>query len=157
MNRKLKYFLFVFLVLGQIVVHRYYYSLKLNLDLLYLVLAYVAVRSGFYRAIFTATVIGLITDYLSGSILGVFGFSRTIAAYLLNEISIRIDLKNNLFVFLFVSLSLAFSNLIASLFLYVIRGFAIEPGLVLYQPFLTGLVALLIVSSSRVKEYLDVY
>ncbi|MCP5046076.1 MAG: rod shape-determining protein MreD [bacterium] len=157
MNRKFKFILFALLVLGQVVIHRYILQLNLNLDLLYLILVYVSVKSPFYKSIFTGTVIGLVTDYLSGNVMGVFGFSRTVAAYLLNEISMRIDLKSNVFVFMLISLSLAFSNLVANVFFYFIRGYALDPGLIFYQPLLTGVLGLLIVSPSKAKTYLDVY
>jgi len=157
MNRKFKILLFSLLVLGQIIIHRYIRQLNLNLDLLYLILVYIAVKSGFYKTLLSATIIGLVTDYLSGNIFGVFGFSRTIAAYFLNEMSMRIDLKSNLFVFMIISLSLAFSNLIAGLFFYFILEYSFQLNLIVIQPLLTGLVGLIIVLSSKAKKNLDVY
>jgi len=157
MNRKFKLITFSLLILGQIIIHQYIRQLQVNLDLLSLILVYIAVKSGFVKTILSATAIGLVTDFLTGGVLGVFGFSRTIAAYVLNDVSMRIDLKNNLFVFLMLSLSLAFSNLIANLFFYFIRGYAVDLSLILYQPLLTGVVGLLIVSSTKAKNYLDVY
>ena len=157
MNRKFKFIMLALLVFGQIVIHRYVHQFNLNLDLLFLLLVYVSVKSGFYKSVFTATAIGLVTDYLSGNVLGVFGFSRTVSAFMLNEISMRIDLKSNLFVFMLITISLAVSNLIANIFFYFIRGFPLSPELLLYQPLLTGLLGLLIVSPARTRQYLDVY
>ncbi len=157
MNSKFKILTFILLILGQIVMHRYIYQLNVTLDLLYLVLVYISVKSGFFKSILSATVIGLITDYLSGGVLGVFGFSRTISAFLLNEMSMRIDLKSNFFVFLLISISLMLSNLIANLFFYFIQGQYLQVNLILIQPFLTGLIGILIVSTSKSKKYLDVY
>ena len=62
----------------QIIVNRYASVLNLNLDLIFLILVYFAIKSDFYRCILVATVIGLVTDYISMNIFGVFGFSRTV-------------------------------------------------------------------------------
>ena len=157
MNRRLKFFVFVLLVLGQIVINKYAHQFKVNLDFLYLILVYISVRSGFLKSILTAAVIGLITDFFSMNVLGVFGFSRTFGAFLLNEVSGRLDLKNNFFVFLLIALSLSLSNLIANTFFYFISGFAFNLSLILYQPVFTGLTGTLIVFSKKTKEYLNVY
>lgn len=157
MNRKRKIFIFALLLLGQIVMQRYVRQLQMNLDLLYLVLVYVSVTSGFFKSLAAASVIGLATDYLSGNVLGVFGFSRTIAAYLLNELSIRIDLKNNVFVFLLIAISMAISNGIANLFFHFILGYPLKLSLVLYQPLITAAVGVAIVGVAKIRLYLDVY
>lgn len=156
MNRNFKFLAFGLLILLQLLIHQYKRQF-LNLDFLYLILVYISVKSRFFKSIFSATVIGLVTDYLSGNILGVFGFSRTVSAYLLNEISMRIDLKSNFFVFLLISLSLALSNLIANIFFHFILQYGFDLNLILYQPLLTGLMGLIIVIPSRVRQNLDVY
>lgn len=157
MEKKYKFIIFALLILGQIVSHRYARGLNITPDFLFLIIVYICVKSGYLKSIFVASAIGLITDFLSGNILGVFGFSRTIAGYLLNEVSMRIDLKNNMFVFLMIFISLSLSNLVASLFFYFIRGFPLDAALIFYQPFFTGLLGLLFVISSTAKKYLDVY
>ncbi len=103
------------------------------------------------------TVIGLITDYFCMNVMGVFGFSRTLAVFLLFELSRRIDLNNNFFVFLLVFISLSVSNVIANIFLTIILNFDFSMRLIFVQPFFTGLVAVLIAGSSKAKRYLDVY
>jgi rod shape-determining protein MreD len=158
MIRKLKVLLFILLIVGQIILFRYVHQLKLYMDLFYLILVYVSVMGGFYKSIAVACVIGLVTDYFSPiPVMGVFGFSRTLAAFVLNEISRRIDLKNNIFIFLLITISLALSNLVACIFLYFIAGFSISLTMVLYQPVLTGLVGLAITAPKKAKMYLDVY
>jgi rod shape-determining protein MreD len=157
MNRKRKIFIFSLLLLGQIVMQRYMRQLNFHLDLLYLVLVYISVTSGFIKSLAAASAIGLATDYLSGNVLGVFGFSRTIAAYLLNELSIRIDLKNNVFVFLLIAISMAVSNSIANLFYHFILGYPLKLSLVLYQPLITAAVGVAIVAVAKIRLYLDVY
>ena len=157
MNRKFKFLIFATLILGEIIINLYIHQIKLNLDLLYLILVYISVKSGFIKSMAAAAVIGLITDYFSMNVIGVFGFSRTFAAFLLHESSQRIDLKNNFFVFLLIALSLAISNLIANLFFLIILDFQFSLRLILFQPLLTGLVGVLIVSSQKAKRYLDVY
>ncbi len=156
MNRNFKFLAFGLLILAQLFLQRYKRGF-FNIDFLFLILVYISVKSGFLKSVFSATAIGLITDYLSGNILGVFGFSRTVSAYLLNEISMRIDLKSNFFVFLLISSSLALSNLIANVFFHYISQYPIDLNLILYQPLLTGMVGLLIVIPSRVRQNLDVY
>jgi rod shape-determining protein MreD len=157
MNRRIKFLLFLFLAIGQIVVNRYIDILKINIDLLFLILVFISVKSGFLKSILSAAVIGLVTDFLSGNILGVFGFSRTIAAYLISELSTYLDLRKNTFLFLLIVLPLFISNLIANIFFYFILGYPIGLHLLLYPPLLTGLAGLLIVSPAKMKEYLDVY
>lgn len=157
MNRKFKFMLFVLLFAVQIIINLYFEAVSLNLDLLYLVLVYVAMKSGYVKSLVAGTLIGLVADYFSGNILGVFGFSRTIAAYLLHELSRRIDLKNNFLVFLLIAISLGISNLIANLFFYFILGFGFNLSLLIYQPVLTGIIGLLFVNALKSRKHLDVY
>jgi rod shape-determining protein MreD len=131
--------------------------LKLNLDLLFLILVYISIKSGFLKTLLSATVIGLITDYFSMNVLGVFGFSRTIIAYFLNNMAKHIDLKNNLLVFTLISISLCLSNLIANTFFLLISGLKYNLNLIVIQPVLTGIMGILIVCTTKFKKYLDVY
>jgi rod shape-determining protein MreD len=157
MNRRFKILVFVLLVVGQIVIHQYVRQLHVNVDLFYLILVYISVTKGFYQSMAGGMAIGLITDYLSGNVLGVFGFSRTLAAYFLNELSRRIDLRNNVFVFMLIAVSMAFSNIIANIFFSFILNYTINLSLVLYQPLLTAFVGLIIVGTDKAKTYLNVY
>jgi rod shape-determining protein MreD len=157
MNRRFKFIIFILLILGEIIINRYVHQLKLRLDLLYLILVYISVKSGFIKGIAAGTAVGLITDYFSMNVMGVFGFSRTLSAFLLHESSRRIDLKSNFFVFLLIFLSLALSNAIANIFFMVILNLGLSWRLILLQPFLTALLGILIVSSKKVKRSLDVY
>lgn len=137
--------------------NKYLHQLRLNLDLLYLILVYISIKSSFIKCIMMGTVIGLITDYFCMNVLGVFGFSRTQAVFLLFELSRRIDPNNNFLVFLLVFISLSVSNVIANIFFTIILNFDFSLSLILVQPFLTGLVGVLIAGSSKAKRYLDVY
>lgn len=157
MNRKVRIGIFVTLILLQIIVQKYMDILKVSLDLLYLIVVYISVKSGFFKTVFTATTIGLVTDYFSMQVMGVFGFSRTIIGFLLNDTSRHIDLKNSMFVFLLIAISLSLSNTISNVFFYFIRGIAFNLNLILYQPLLTGLTGVLILAVPKVKRYLDVY
>ena len=157
MNRKFRIGIFVFLIILQIVVYRYENILKINMDFLYLILVYISVKSGFYKTILSATVIGLVTDYFCMTVMGVFGFSRTITAYLLNEISRHIDLKNSVLVFFLIAISLFISNLVANMFFFIILGVKFSSKLILFQPICTGLVGAFILIPSKIKKYLDVY
>jgi rod shape-determining protein MreD len=157
MKRKFKFLIFILLILGEIIINKYVHQFRLNLDLLYLILVYISIKSGFIKCIIMGTVIGLITDYFCTNVMGVFGFSRTLAVFLLFELSRRIDPNNNFLVFLLVFISLSVSNVIANTFFTIILNFDFSLRLILVQPFLTGLVCLLIASSSKAKRYLDVY
>lgn len=157
MNNKVKTGIFLSLIIGQIIVHKYVHIIKFNIDFVYLILVYVAIRSGVVKTIITATMIGWLTDFFTGGIVGIFGFSRTLIAFFLNEIHRYVDLKKNIFVFLLITISLSLSNLIANVFFHFIHGFNIEINLVIRQPIITGLLGTLIMVPARVKEYLDVH
>lgn len=157
-KRNLRFALGLFLVLMQILVNLYLNELSINIDFIFLILIYyISSRGNFLKAMLLATLIGWSTDLLNSHIVGVFGFSRVVIAYAIFEIIVFIDFKRLTFTFLFVFLSLAFSNLIANLFLLFINGYSISPGLVLYQPLLTGVFAVLMISSDRIKEAVNVY
>lgn len=156
-GRRFRVGLFIVFILLQVAIHRYVNVLKLNLDLLYLILVYISIKSGFMKTVFSAVAIGLITDFFSMQVMGVFGFSRTIIAYLLNETAPHIDLKNNTFTFLLIAVSLFLSNLVANTFFYFISGTGFDSNLILYPPLLTGLLGVLIISPSKIKRHLDVY
>ncbi|MCP4218638.1 MAG: rod shape-determining protein MreD [bacterium] len=157
MNRKIRISMMVVMIMLQIIANRYMNLLKINLDLLYLILVYLSVKSPFMTTIISATAIGLATDYMSMQMMGVFGFSRTLAAYALHQTSNHIDLKNNTFVFLFITISLSLSNGLGNIFLYFISDVTLNLNLILYQPILTGLTGILILMSVRSQQYLDVY
>jgi rod shape-determining protein MreD len=157
MNRKFKLLIFILLILGEIIINKYLYQLRLNLDLLYLLLVYISINSGYIKCIMVGTVVGLITDYFCMNVMGVFGFSRTLGVFLLFELSRRIDLNNNFFVFFLVFVSLSISNMIANIFFSIILNFGFSMRLILLQPLLTGIVAVLIAGTTKAKRYLDVY
>ncbi len=156
MNNRFRNILFVILVIGQVAISRYYHSWRFNVDLLYLIIFYIAIKSGFLPGILTATFIGLCSDYLSGGIIGVFSFSRTLAAYLLNVLARFLDLKKNVFVFLLIFVSLFLSNLLAFLFYVLIFRLRITASLLLFQPLSTAIVGTIILGFKKVKSLLDV-
>lgn len=157
MRNKLKTGLFFFLILAQIIVNRYVRSTSLNFDLLYLILVYISIRSGILKTAVWATAIGWITDYFTIGLIGVFGFSRTLTAFLLHEFYKFFDLRKRFFVFLLIFISLAFSNLIANLFFFLIYGDGLKAALILRQPVLTALAGTLLISSTKIRESLDVH
>ena len=87
MSERFRNILFLMLAVGQLAFARYYHPLRFTVDLLYLVIFFIAIRSGFMPSILSAALIGLCTDYLSGGVMGVFSFSRTLAAYFLNALA----------------------------------------------------------------------
>jgi len=156
MNSRFRNILFVILVVGQIAISRYYYSLRFNIDLLYLIIFYIAIKSGFMSSIISASFIGLCSDYLSGGVVGVFSFSRTLAAYFLNVLARFLDLKKNVFVFLLIFVSLFLSNLLAFVFYVLIFNLKITASLLFFQPLSTAIVGTIILGFKKVKSLLDV-
>lgn len=157
MKNKLKISLFIGLILAQVFINRYVQTTKLNIDFLYLILVYISIQSGLVKSLVWGTCLGWVTDLFIGGLVGVFGFSRTITAFFLHEFNKFFDLRKNIFVFLLITISLCFSNLIASIFFHFIFGFKIDMGLVLRQPLLTGITGMLISGFSKIKEILDVH
>ncbi len=157
MNRNFKLVFLLLLVVSQILLNRYVDVLKINIDLLYLVLIYVSIKSGTLKTILIACLVGWVTDFFSAGIVGVFGFSRVLVIFLVHEFVRFIDLTKRHFLFLLVSISLALSNFIANAFFHYIAGHSFTLGFLLYQPLLTAFVGMLIVSSPGIRERLDVY
>jgi len=158
MTKRVKTILLIVLLASQILVNRYIHSWRLNIDLFFLILVYFSIRSSYLKSIIVGTIIGLITDHFSGyTVMGVYGFSRTITAYLIFELAKYLDLKRNTFVFFLIFTSLCISNLIANIFFYFTSGVNININMILYQPFLTAIIGLLLISSKKVKTLLNVY
>jgi len=156
MNRRFRFALFLLLAAGQLAVARYYYSLRFSVDLLYLVLFFIAIRSGYLASVLSGALIGVVSDTLSGGVMGVFSFARTLAAFLLNALARYLDLKKNLFIFLLLLFSLFLSNLVAFLFLGLIFRYRITASLLVVQPLVTALAGILILGTQKVKSLLDV-
>lgn len=157
MKRRIRIIFFLILFSAQILSNLYFHSIKLHIDFLFLILVFIAIKSGIVKTIASATLIGWITDYFSMGNIGIFGFSRTVVAFLLHELSRFIDLKNSFYTFLLISLSLSFSNLIANLFFLLIHGVKIQLHMLVFQPLLTGLLGIILISPKKIKKRLDVY
>lgn len=156
MTNRYRNILFACLVIGQLALNRHLQSLRFSIDLLYLIIFYIAIKSGFMPTIFGAAFIGLCTDYLSGGVIGVFSFSRTLAAYFLNAMARFLDLKKNLFVFLLLFISLFLSNLVAFVFHVLIFQLKITAELLLFQPLYTAGIGTIILGTKKAKSLLDV-
>jgi rod shape-determining protein MreD len=156
MNNRFRNVFFMVMLIGQVAIARYYQSLRFNVDLLYLVIFYISIKSGFMKSIISASLIGLCSDYLSGGVMGVFSFSRTLAAYFLNILARFVDLKNNFFIFLLIFISLLLSNLVAFVFYALIFKYKITISLLIYQPFFTAIIGTIILGLKKVKSLLDV-
>jgi rod shape-determining protein MreD len=156
MNNRFRNIFLIAMLVGQIAISRYYQSLRFNVDLLYMIIFYISVKSGFMKSVIGASLIGLLSDYLSGGVIGVFSFSRTLAAYVLNIIARYVDLKNNFFIFLLIFVSLFLSNLVAFIFFVLIFNIQLTASLLIYQPLFTASVGTVILGSKKVKSLLDV-
>ena len=156
-KRQFRFTLALFLVLMQILVNLYLNEFNINIDFLFLILIYISSRGNFLKSLIIATFLGWTTDLLNSHIIGVFGFSRVVIAYIIFEIIVFIDFKRLSFTFLFIFFSLSLSNLVASLFLLFINDYGLSVGMIIYQPLLTGMFAVILVSSDRIKEAINVY
>lgn len=156
MNSRFRNVFLLAMLIGQIAISRYYQSLRFNVDLLFLIVFYISIRSGFIKTIVSASLIGLVFDYLSGGVMGVFSFSRTLAAYFLNMIARFVDLKNNFFIFLLIFTSLFLSNAVAFVFFVLIFKLKVTANLLLYQPLSSAVIGTIILGSKKVKSLLDV-
>ena len=156
MNNRFRNGFVIVMFIGQVAIAKYYQSLRFNVDLLYLVIFYISIKSGFLKNIVSASLIGLCSDYLSGGVMGVFSFSRTLASYFLNILARFVDLKNNFFVFLLIFISLFLSNLVAFVFYVLVFKYKVTSSLLIYQPFFTAIVGTTILGLKKVKSLLDV-
>ncbi len=156
MNKRFRTIFFLALLVGQIAISRHYPSLRFNVDLLYLVIFCIAIKAGYVSSMISASLIGLISDYLSGGIIGVFSFSRTLAAYFLNMLARFIDLRNNFFVFLLIWISLFLSNLVASGFYVFVFKYKVTVSLLIYQPLATAGIGTIIFGFKKIKSLLNV-
>jgi len=156
-KRQFRFTLALFLILMQIIVNLYLNEFNINIDFLFLILIYVSSRGNFLKSLILATILGWTTDLLNSQIIGVFGFSRVVIVYIIFEIIVFIDFKRLSFTFLFIFFALSISNLIASLFLLFINDYGLSVGMIIYQPLLTGMFAVILVNSDRIKEAIDVY
>lgn len=156
MNNRFRNVFFMVMIIGQIAIARYYQSLRFNIDLLYLIVFCISIKSKFMKSIIGASLIGLCSDYLSGGVMGVFSFSRALAAYFLNILARFVDLKNNFFVFLLIFISLLLSNLVAFVFYALIFKYKITASLLIYQPLFTAIIGTIILGLKKVKSLLDV-
>ena len=156
MNNRFRAVLFVVLAVGQLFVSRHYRALRFDVDLLYLVIFFIAIRSGFLTSVVSAALIGFVSDYLSGGVMGVFSFARTLAAYMLNSLARFLDLKKNVFVFLLLFVSLFLSNLTAFVFHVLVFRMKVATGLLLVQPLATALIGTILMGTRKAKALLDV-
>jgi len=157
MKRKIKIIYLALLIVAQVLLWRNYPTFRFNIDFLYLIIVYLAIRSSFLTSILAATCLGIIADYFSGGVMGVFAFSRTLTTYLLTIASRFVDLRKNFFIFMMILISLFLSNLMANIFFYFIFNFHITVNLLFIQPLLTALIGTVMVGLNPVKELLDVY
>jgi len=156
MNNRFRNIFFFMMLIGQVAIARYYHTLRFNVDLLYLVVFCISIKSGFMKSIISASLIGLCSDYLSGGVMGVFSFSRTLAAYFLHVLARFMDLKNSLFIFLLIFISLLLSNVVAFVFYALIFKYRITASLLIYQPLFTAIIGTIILGLKKVKSLLDV-
>jgi rod shape-determining protein MreD len=156
MNSRFRAFFFLAMLAGQIAVSRHYPAMRFSVDLLYLVIFCVAIKSRFVSSMISASLIGLVSDYLSGGIIGVFSLSRTLAAYLLNILARFIDLRKNIFVFLLLWISLFLSNLVAYGFFAIVFKYKVAASLLLHQPLATAGIGTVILGFNKIKSLLNV-
>jgi len=156
-SSKIRFFTVLVFSALQFVLAQFFPNIPFFPDFLFLIIIYNALRTSFLKTLLIACLLGWLTDYICGGIIGVFGFSRIAAAALVHEIIRYIDLKKKGFTFFLVFISLALSNIIAQIFFYLIHSAPISPSLLLWQPLTTSLFALLLAHWQKIKEIWDIY
>lgn len=157
MNVKTKFFLVLSLFCLFFLQNLYISSSWFSIDFTYLIIIFISLKSTIFKTGLYATIIGLIIDTISGGVLGVYGFSRTLVAFLIRGILTLIDLKKGFYVFLITTISLSLSNLIANFLMFLIFNFPFSLKFLLFQPIFTGLTAYFILKNRYFKQNLDVY
>jgi rod shape-determining protein MreD len=105
----------------------------------------------------SGTLIGLLTDCLVDGTLGIYGFSRTLSAFLVNEFSKYVDLKKTIFKFFIIAVSLSLSNGVALFFLSFINSVDFNMNMIVYQPVMTAMIGIFIIYWKTFREKLNVY
>lgn len=157
MKTRIKPFLVFILLCLHFFQNKYISSTWFSIDFTYLIIIFVALKSSLIKTGFAATSIGLMIDFVSSGVLGVFGFSRTFISFIVKGLLIFIDLKKGFYVFMIITISLFVSNLISNFLLYLILDYPITLNFVLLQPVFTGLTGYFILKSSYIRKQLDVY
>lgn len=119
------------------------YSLTSVLNVFSLTIVYFAVREGeVFGAVF-GMVCGMIQDAFSLGVFGVAGIAKTLTGYLAGTVSRRIDVMSPSRNLIFHSLLFSLELLVWMVLYGLVFGqpVSIGRGLVLFQPFVTALVA----------------
>ncbi len=153
---RIRFTAFALLFLAQFISRQHDFSAALNIDFFFLIIMHAAVVYSFSRTMLTATALGLLTDYLSGGIIGVFSFSRILVSFLVYEAARMIDLRKRIFVFLTVLFGLLLANVMAVFFLYHISGLQPALRILVVQPLSTAGLALILTSIKAIREHLNV-
>lgn len=157
MNKRVRIGLLVLLVILQVLANRYGNQLNLQIDFLFLIILYFSLRSGYYQCIVVAALVGIVTDIYTMGILGVFGFSRVLIAFVAFHVMKFLDTKRKLFIFFLIFIHLSLSNLLANGFFQLISATGFNTRLVLVSPMVTALTGVMILSFKKIREYLNVY
>jgi rod shape-determining protein MreD len=144
------------LFLAQFISRQHDFSAALNIDFFFLIIMHAAINFSFTRTMVTATALGLLTDYLSGGIIGVFSFSRILVSFLVFEAARMMDFRKKAFIFLAVFFGLLLANVMAVFFLYHISGLQPTLQILIIQPLSTAGLALLLTSIKSINEHLNV-
>jgi len=156
-KQRFRYIIFIFFILLQFTVSKFLTEYKINIDFMYLILLYFIMRKSYIKAIIAAVFIGWLNDYFTGSIIGIYGFSRVSVTFILYGALNYIDPKRLIFAFLIIFASLTLSNFIANLFLLFIYHFNFNIDLLMIQPFLTAMTGILLLTSKSVRKAINVH
>ncbi len=154
---KIKILLVLILIIIQLYSYRFLSHHKLYFDLFFIFIFYFAYKKSYLQAVAAGFLFGILSDFFSLSYFGVFAFSRSLIAALINVIVNRFDLSNRAIFFLFFSFFLFLSNLIASLFFKFLFGFDINYQMLAFQPLLTAFIGMLLISLRRVRNEFNLY
>ncbi len=127
------------------------------IDLIYISVFYISIRLEFRKSIILSTLLGILTDYLTIGILGVFGLSRAISSYFINTITKYFDISKDKFLISIFLLTFIFSNFLANIFFILIFNINLSIKIIFVIPITTTILNYILFKIPKIKKILNVY
>lgn len=134
-------------------------SVLLVLNVFSLIFIYFAIEKGEVFGSCLGAICGLVHDYFSSGVFGVFGLAKTVSGYLAGYLSKKIDVQPFVRNFLFIMILISFELILwALLYSFVIGERVITKGNLLYlQPPATALLGSISFFTLRKLKKKDIY
>ena len=125
-------------------------------DFIYIIIFYISIKLEYKKAIVISTLLGILTDYLSMGILGIFGLSRAISSYFINTITKYFDISKDKFLITIFLISFVLSNFIANIFFVLIIKSKLSLRIIFIIPILTTILNYILFKIPYFKKILNV-